>query len=160
MSLIRLYLGTKCEVCGSNWQWDMNTESLNVHFKRCSWLIWALNLNFKYIIRIPANCFLIAQKNYFHKDEWKQRVTIFTPTRNRGGVIFSLQFVCESVCLPVCVCVRLFLWTKLQPNGWSHLDAFFAIWLLVALSRTLLELVTLGQRSRSQWRNIHFSFIL
>ena len=145
MSLIRLYLGTNCEVCGSNWQWDMNTESLNVQFKGCSWLIWALNLNFKHIIRIPARCFtntlslkwisqtvlilygikfffqgkaflagrlfvtwspgfkrdkkksfLIAQKNCFHKDEWKQRVTIFTPTWNRGGVIFSLQFVCLS----------------------------------------------------------------
>ena len=26
----------------------------------------------------------------------------FTPPRNRGGVIFSLQFVCVSVCLCVC----------------------------------------------------------
>ena len=24
---------------------------------QCSWLIWALNLNFKHIIRIPARCF-------------------------------------------------------------------------------------------------------
>ena len=31
---------------------------------------------------------------------------VFTPPRNRGGVIFSLQFVCVSVCLCVCVCVR------------------------------------------------------
>ena len=27
---------------------------------------------------------------------------IITPPRNRGGVIFSLQFVCVSVCLSVC----------------------------------------------------------
>ena len=27
---------------------------------------------------------------------------IVTPPRNRGGVIFSLQFVCVSVCLSVC----------------------------------------------------------
>ena len=27
---------------------------------------------------------------------------VFTPPRNRGGVIFSLQFVCVSVCLSVC----------------------------------------------------------
>ena len=27
---------------------------------------------------------------------------IFTPPQNRGGVIFSLQFVCVSVCLSVC----------------------------------------------------------
>ena len=30
---------------------------------------------------------------------------VVTPPRNRGGVIFSLQFVCVSVCL----CVRHFL---------------------------------------------------
>ena len=34
-----------------------------------------------------------AKKNYI------------TPPRNRGGVIFSLQFVCVSVCVLVCVCV-------------------------------------------------------
>ena len=28
-----------------------------------------------------------------------------TPPRNRGGVIFSLQFVCVCVCLSVCLCV-------------------------------------------------------
>ena len=28
---------------------------------------------------------------------------LVTPPRNRGGVIFSLQFVCVSVCLCVCV---------------------------------------------------------
>ena len=57
----------------------------------------------------------------------------FTPPRNRGGVIFSLQFVCVSVCLCVCVCVclcvRLFsceqnssrtdapIWTRFSLNG-------------------------------------------
>ena len=30
---------------------------------------------------------------------------ILTPPRNRGGVIFSFQFVCMSVCVYVCVCV-------------------------------------------------------
>ena len=30
---------------------------------------------------------------------------IFAPQQNRGGVIFSLQFVCLSVCLSVCVSV-------------------------------------------------------
>ena len=36
---------------------------------------------------------------------------LFTPPRNRGGVIFSLQFVCVSVCLcvHVCVCPALLL---------------------------------------------------
>ena len=38
-------------------------------------------------------------------------IIFITPPRHRGGVIFSLQFVCVSiclcVCLSVCVCVRL-----------------------------------------------------
>ena len=83
---------------------------------------------------------------------------IITPPRNRGGVIFSLQFVC--VCLSVSLFVRLCLWTKFQPNGWTDLDAVFAKWLLTALARTLLKLVTLGQRSKSQWRNTYFFFII
>ena len=32
-------------------------------------------------------------------------MSVITPPRNRGGVIFSLQFVCVSVCLCVCVSV-------------------------------------------------------
>ena len=35
-----------------------------------------------------------------------ERIHLFTPPRNRGGVIFSLQCVCVSVCVCVCVCVR------------------------------------------------------
>ena len=65
-----------------------------------------------------------------------------------------------SVCVSVCLCVRYFLWTKFQPNECTDLDAVFAKWLLLALARTLLNLVTLGQRSRSQWRNTHFFFII
>ena len=76
-----------------------------------------------------------------------------TPPRNRGGVIFSLQFVC------VCVCVQLCLWTKFQPNGCTDLDSVFTKRLLSTLALTLLKLVTLGQRSRSQWLNIHFFWI-
>ena len=88
--------------------------------------------------------------------------SFFTPPRNRGWVIFSLQFVslCVCVCLSVCLCVRKFLWTKFQPSGCIDLDAVFAKWLLPALARTLLILVTLGQRSRSLWRYSHFFFII
>ena len=59
----------------------------------------------------------------------------FTPPRNRGGVIFSLQFV--SVCVCLCVCPVEFLWTKFQLNGWTNLDAVFTKWLLRTLARTL-----------------------
>ena len=31
----------------------------------------------------------------------------FTPPRNRGGVIYSLQFVCVCVSVCVCVCVSV-----------------------------------------------------
>ena len=33
------------------------------------------------------------------------QLKLITPPRNRGGVIFSLQFVCVCVCLSVCVSV-------------------------------------------------------
>ena len=56
---------------------------------------------------------------------------VFKSPRNRGGVIFSLQFVCVSVCVPDSAC---------EQNS-SRTDE--TIW-------TLLKLVTLGQRSRSQ----------
>ena len=65
---------------------------------------------------------------------------------------FSLS-ACVSVCPD-------FLWTKFKPNEWTDLDAVFAKWLLTALARTLLKLVTLVQRSRSQWRNTHFFYLI
>ena len=68
--------------------------------------------------------------------------------------------VCVCVCVSVCLCVRHFLWTKFQLNGCTDLDAVFTKWLLTALAQTLLNLVTLGQRSRSQWRDTHFFFII
>ena len=68
--------------------------------------------------------------------------------------------MCVSVCVSVClsVCPAEFLWTKFKPNGCTDLDAIFAKWLLIALAQTLLKLVTLDQRSRSQWRNHFFSY--
>ena len=78
----------------------------------------------------------------------------YTSTKSWRGYIFTS--VCLCVCVSVCVCVRHFLWTKFQPNGWTDLDAVFSNWLLSALARTLLNLVTLDQTSRSQWRNTNF----
>ena len=82
-----------------------------------------------------------------------------TPPRNCGGTIFTLQFV--SVCvvsLSVCLCVCQ--WTEFQLNRCTDLDAVFAKLWLTALARILWRLVTLGQRSRSQWCNIHLFFII
>ena len=53
-------------------------------------MIWSRSNDLKYVIYIFR---VFIQKR------------IFTPPRNRGGVIFSLQFVCVSVCVCVCVCV-------------------------------------------------------
>ena len=76
-----------------------------------------------------------------------------TSTKSWRGYIFT------AVCLSVCVS-DVFLLTKFQPNGWTDLDAVFAKWLLTALAQSLLKLVTMGQRSRSQWRNIHYFLII
>ena len=58
---------------------------------------------------------------------FKQEVNFFTPPQNRGGVIFSLQFVC------LCVCPALFvnkipaepIWTRFLLNGFSSLNKVF-----------------------------------
>ena len=71
----------------------------------------------------------------------------FTPPQFCGGVIFSLQFVCVCVCESVCL--TLFV-NKFQLNGCTDSDEVFTKWLLTALSRTLLKVLTFGQRSRSQ----------
>ena len=46
--------------------------------------------------------------SYYNLTEGKEPIQcccFFTPPRNRGGVIFLLQFVCLSVCVWVCVFV-------------------------------------------------------
>ena len=82
-------------------------------------------------------------------------LVFYTSTKLCRGYIFTSVRLC--VCVSVC---PEFLWTKFQPNGCTDLDAVFAKWLLPALARTLLNLVALGQRSRSQWRNINFFFMI
>ena len=88
----------------------------------------------------------------------KYSICIFVCLLHIHEIVEGLYFHCSlSVCVCVCLCVQFFLWTKFQPNGCTDLDAVFAKWLLTAMARTLLNLVTLGQRSRSQWRNTLFS---
>ena len=85
--------------------------------------------------------------------------------RNRGGIIFYLfclalrACVCVAVrvCIGMCVCVSV---NKI-PAKWMHwFGREFAKWLLTALARILLKLVTFGWRSSRQWHNIHFLIIL
>ena len=94
-----------------------------------------------------------ALQIFFSKD---YVFTFYTSTKSWRSYIFTA--VCLCVC--VCLCVRLFLWTKFQSNIWTDLEAVFAKRLLSALAWTLFKLVTLGQRSRSQWLKIHFFFII
>ena len=54
----------------------------------------------------------------------------FIPPRNRGGVIFSLQFVCVCVCVCVCLCVR----NSCEQNS-SRTDA--PIWMWFSLNGCL-----------------------
>ena len=69
----------------------------------------------------------------------------------------GLYFHCSlSVCLCVCVCVCLsvcpeILVNKIPAEQMHRFGRGFAKSLLLALTRTLLNIVTLGQRSRSQW---------
>ena len=131
-----------------------------------------LNTDFRYVqVRTPANFFLIKStfliflianiSQYFFTiwtylvSKWRQwNVLSYNKIYFQKyllhlheiveGSYFHCSFsVCLSVCL--CVCVRHFLWTKFQPNGCTDLDAVFTKWLLIALARTLLKLVTKGQ---------------
>ena len=69
--------------------------------------------------------------------------SVFTPPRNRGGVIFSLQFVCLSVC----PCVRLFsceqnssrknapIWMRFSLNkSYCLIERFIAVILIPNMS--------------------------
>ena len=78
------------------------------------------------------------------------------------GLYFHCSLsVCLSVCLCVCrsVCPTHFLWTKFKSNGCTNLNAVFVKWLLTGLAKTLLKLVTLGQRSRSLWPKMYIKMV-
>ena len=79
----------------------------------------------------------------------------FTPPRNHGGVIFSLQFVCVCVCVCLSVCLSVCVSGNTCEQNSSRTDA--PIWMLTALAQTLLKIVTFDWRSRWQWRKIIFS---
>ena len=105
------------------------------------------------IIRLLS---LISSKYHVTKGlELQISKLIITPPRNRGGVIFLLQFVCVCVCVCMCVCVRLcvcvsvcpaLLANKIPAERMHRFERGFTKWLLPALARTQLKLVTLGNR--------------
>ena len=67
--------------------------------------------------------YFIKNKNIFKKI-YSWFLAIFTPPRNRGGVIFSLQFVCVSVCVSGILVNKIPaermhrpIWTRFSLNG-------------------------------------------
>ena len=96
---------------------------------------------------------LVHEVNYTFTKSW--RSYIFT------SVCLSL-YVCVCVCVCVCLCVCVSNSTCEQNS--SRTDE--PIWTRFSLNGCLAHwlgpfiLVTLGQRSRSQWLNIHFFFII
>ena len=52
-------------------------------------------------------------------------ISVFTPPRNRGGVIFSLQFVCVCVCVCLSVCVSRFLVNKIPTKRMNRFGRGF-----------------------------------
>ena len=69
--------------------------------------------------------------------------------------ITDCLWVCLSVCLSVCPALLV---NKIPAERMNRFDAVFAKQLLIPLARTLLNLVTLDQRSRSQRRNTYFPY--
>ena len=90
--------------------------------------------------------------NFIRKSKKQKNKRNYTSTKSWRGYIFTAVCLCVCVCLSVC---PIFLWTKFQPNRCTDLDAVFAKWLLKTLARTLLNLVTLGPRSRSRWPKMY-----
>ena len=122
--LYRLKCGCTCNACHFSPGYFIDHSPLNIqHFLSTrSYDLTPTMIDFWELFSkmcIIMHAFFVVE---FH---WSVR--LITPPRNRGGVIFSLQFVCVSVCVCVCVCVcpALFLWTKFQPNGYTYFDAVF-----------------------------------
>ena len=135
-------------------------------FKHCPSLLQLVLFLF---VRLFVFSTYVGRYMSWHKHSIYRKYKQNTCKINRKRIVFAflhlheivegLYFHCSlSVC--VCVCPAELLLTKIKPNEWTDLDAVFAKWLLPALARTLLNLVTLGQRSRSQWCNTHFFFII
>ena len=116
---------------------------------------WKQKIGGTYLL---SNAFTIARDKV---DQLKWQFGLSKCFLHLHEIVEGLYFYFSlSVCLCVCVCVCVsvcpeFLWTKFQPNGCTDLDAFFAKWLLITLAQTLLNLVTLGQRSRSLWPKMY-----
>ena len=66
----------------------------------------------------------------------------FTPPRNRGGVIFFLQFVCVSVC--VCVCVSGILVNKISTERMHRFGRGFRKMVAYRIGSIPIEIGDLG----------------
>ena len=107
-------------------------------------------------IRLNSRDISWAIKTHF---EMLKRLLNHTPPRNRGGVVFSLQFVSVCVCDGVCACLMF-------PCEQYSSRTDVPIWTRFSLNCCLphwlktLKLVTLSQSSRLRRRKTHFFFII
>ena len=81
------------------------------------------------------------------------------PSQKTFAVDRDVKHPFRRLCVCVFFCLSVCQWTNFQSNGCTDMDAVFDKCLLIALARTQWKLVNLGQKSRSQWRNIPFFFI-
>ena len=151
---------------------SIHTQILESRYNQCCCRnkFWIFKLPYIYKTISICSFFLLIQymlTNFdnkvvdVRKSTWNNWLCLHWNLLHLHEIVEGLYFHFSlSVCVCVCLSVRHFLWTKFQPNGCTDLDAVFAKWLLTALARNLLNLVTLSQRSRSHWRNTHFLFII
>ena len=106
-----------------NWYWHLLTWLFEIY-------ILALNILYTYVIKIwyfKSNCIALQSDRILLN---VSELPLITPPRNRGVVIFSLQFVCvcEPVCLSVCLCVSVsernssrtgaLIWMRFMLHDW------------------------------------------
>ena len=132
MYVLFLYNGTKYEICRFNRTWLMD----NCYTSTKSWrgyIFTSVCLS----VCLSVCVSVCVSVNKIPAERTRRFGRVFTPPRNRGGVMFLLQFVC------LCVCVSICLWTKCRSNRYTNFDAIFVRslrYICSLLARTLGEL--------------------
>ena len=111
--------------CALTWNLDTDVTPIKCPLKSHlyqSLSTWLYCCGYRGKIIVHSRCFNCSYNHLLHLHEIME------------GLYFHWSL---SLRLCVCVCVRLCLWTKFKPNGYTDLDAVFTNWLLTALSASL-----------------------